>query len=141
MWLIETFTPGGRIGRVQYLLGHLVGLTIAAVAMILPFVLSSLFGALGFSVFSALMMVLAMIVLFGGAFYVMVVLTVKRLHDLNMSSLHCIWIMALSFAASAAEGAHEAGASAFFSLCSVGAGLWLLFAPGVPYDNEHGPQP
>jgi len=141
MWLSETFAPGGRIGRVQYLLGHLVGLTIAMLAMALLAVVGVFFGAVGLSVIRTLCFAAGFIALFGGAIYVMVVLIVKRLHDLGMSGMHCIWIMALSFAASAAEGAGEAGASAFFSLCSLGVGLWLLFAPGVDHANEYGSQP
>lgn len=72
------------------------------------------------------------------------VLTIKRLHDLGRSGWHLLWI----FATGMLGGIDTTDVSAMVGFVStmslvvwLGAGLWLLFAPGDLESNEYGPAP
>lgn len=76
----------------------------------------------------------------GGLIWTGIALAVKRLHDMNMSGLHVLWIWGVNILASALANA----APALAIICTVASfliGLWLLFSPGTVGPNRYDVQP
>jgi uncharacterized membrane protein YhaH (DUF805 family) len=74
--------------------------------------------------------------------WVSLAIAVKRLHDLGMTGAHVIWITAISIGSAAGFFTSPGtGVGLAISLVSFSILLWLLFAPGQPYENEYGPDP
>lgn len=65
-------------------------------------------------------------------------LTVKRLHDMNMSGAHAIWIYAVYLVPMALINSALAGVSLVLNLVSVAIGIWLMCARGTNGPNRYG---
>lgn len=82
---------------------------------------------------------LVVLVGFGFGLTASVAITIKRLHDIGLTGLHCIWIYMISLAGGAFPSDSVMGVLA--NVAAIGVGLWLLFAPGQKADNDYGPAP
>lgn len=85
----------------------------------------------------ALVMVAVLFIL---CFYSSVVLTIKRLHDVNYSGVHLCWIYPLILLAAELEKPAPVFA-AIVSCANLAISLAILLAPGTPSDNDYGTQP
>lgn len=66
-------------------------------------------------------------------------LTIKRLHDLDMSGIHTIWIYFIGVLPIAMANSTSGVASPFFNLIQIGIFLWLMCARGTNGPNRYGP--
>ena len=132
------FLFGGRLGRLGYFglslaFSCFIGLTFAAVARI--------FGPAPGDKAASLSagLIFCMIVLYALAAFIGLVLTVKRLHDLDMSGWHYLWIISLpAILFGLSFGLH----SKDMALIAIGTQLliwfWVSFWPGSPGANQYG---
>lgn len=143
------FVPGGRLSRLPYFLAGLALTFGTLVVVVLAVTTGIAIGARAFSTQGAggqnaaavIVVVLIMLVALCAYLYGTVNLTVKRLHDLDMSGLHSIWIYGLGFVGSVFQHLQTPLGLVAYLLCtlaSFGVGLALLFMPGVDVANEYG---
>jgi uncharacterized membrane protein YhaH (DUF805 family) len=66
-------------------------------------------------------------------------LTVRRLHDLNLSGYHAIWVIAAEVIAQCLS--YGSNKAVLFSLPLVAIGLWITFWPGKRDSNRFGAIP
>ncbi len=121
--LDHPLSPRGRFGRLAYLAWYLV----ISFAIMIPIIL----GIVGFFAFSdsvndvsGILIALAVVgvILYFVFFYYMIVITIRRLHDLNQTG----WLSLLLFV----------------PIISIGFMLYVMFAKGTPATNEFGaPRP
>lgn len=123
------FSYRGRIGRLAYLSGSLV-VGVAALALI--FVSVSLAGndqGIAGSTISAASFLAAL-----AALWPLSALLVKRLHDLNRSGWHGLWIALLLPLPNLLDDPFETVAT----VAALAVTLWLFFMPGTPGPNAYG---
>ena len=141
--LFALFSWSGRLGRLAYF-GYSFLLVAVLVVLGLIFLLPLRNAADGTGVAIAIMVVLGLMGLFGGF-----CLAAKRLHDLDMSAWHYVWIIFVpaffngSGAAMKQLGMTLPGllTSLLGSLISLLVGLYLLFWPGTDGTNRCGERP
>jgi uncharacterized membrane protein YhaH (DUF805 family) len=134
--MLEAFTLlSGRLGRLAYL-GYslLLGLLLALIALIM------IWPAYGTpnqnTIFALAFVILGLIAFWGG-----LALTVKRLHDLDMSGWHYLWIsLAPSFINGVGRAMHSLPVAIFGSALALIFALFLLFWPGTDGSNNYGYQ-
>jgi uncharacterized membrane protein YhaH (DUF805 family) len=119
------FSPRGRMARLPYF-GYSVLLLVMMMAMLAVMVFGVAAGPEAVSTLGIVGIIVVGLI----ALYSDICLTMKRLHDLNLSGLHAIWIYCLSLAACATSGVGQ-DHGIMISLASLVASLWLLFAPGT----------
>ena len=133
------FGFGGRLPRLRYFLLSLIP---AIVAFATGIILAMNAGA-GLAVVSQPLLV-GCIVLLVLAWIVGLSLTVRRLHDLNLSGwwILAIWIVpaAVEYAAVQLVNNPQLG-STLSSVIALLIGLWLWLAPGTRGANRFGPDP
>jgi uncharacterized membrane protein YhaH (DUF805 family) len=133
------FGFSGRLPRLRYFLLSLIP---AAVAFATGIFLAMNAGA-GLAVFSEPRLVACMVVLVL-AWIVGLSLTVRRLHDLNLSGwwILAIWIVPAALEAGAVQALNNPQlGSLLSSVASLLIGLWLCLAPGTRGANRFGPDP
>ena len=130
------FLFGGRLGRLGYVGGSVVsGLLISVLMM----AVGRVFGRGGIAEGNETGAVTAMLVLFAAAILVGLVLTVRRLHDLNMSGWHYAWMVALpALLFGFAFGMHSRDLHAFGVGTELVIWLWVAFWPGTDGMNRYG---
>ncbi|MFL1462950.1 DUF805 domain-containing protein [Roseococcus sp. DSY-14] len=67
--------------------------------------------------------------------------TVRRLHDMDRTGWHLLWIAALSALGNLVGQAGLSGVSAVLGLASLAVFLGLCLIPGTPGPNRYGPPP
>ena len=133
------FGFGGRLPRLRYFLLSLIP---AIVAFATGIMLAMNAGA-GLAVFSQPLLV-GCIVLLVLAWIVGLSLTVRRLHDLNLSGwwILAIWIVPAALEAGAVRWLNNPQlGSTLSSVVALLIGLWLWLAPGTRGANRFGPDP
>jgi uncharacterized membrane protein YhaH (DUF805 family) len=136
-WAKDAFGLEGRLGRLAQI-RILLALSLAFAAGLLAVILL-LRSASAEAQFAGRSAGLFIAVLWAN-----LAITVKRLHDLDRSGLHAIWVYASSAGALAASGAVRGQGGALAALGGVlvlvaaGISLWLLLAPGTPGPNRFG---
>jgi uncharacterized membrane protein YhaH (DUF805 family) len=68
-----------------------------------------------------------------------IALTVRRLHDLNLSGYHAIWVVAADAASEVLS--YGSTKAILFGLPLAAIGLWLMFSPGGKQTNRFGAVP
>ena len=133
------FGFSGRLPRLRYFLLSLIP---AIVAFLTGIVLAMNFGA-GPAVFSQPLLV-GCVVLLLLAWIVGLSLTVRRLHDLNLSGWWILasWIVPAALEAGAVQLINNPQlGSTLSSVVALLIGLWLWLAPGTHGANRFGPDP
>jgi len=131
------------MGRLAYF-GYTCLLVAVLVVLGLIFLLPLRNAADGTGVAIAIMVVLGLMGLFGGF-----CLAAKRLHDLDMSAWHYVWIVFVPAFFNGSGAAMKQLGMAFpglltsllGSLISLLVGLYLLFWPGTDGTNRYGERP
>lgn len=141
--LYALFSWGGRLGRLAYFGYSLLLVTILLVlGLVLLLPLRNAENAAG--VTAAIMIILAVMGIMGGF-----CLAAKRLHDLDLSAWHYVWMVFLPAIFNGFGAAFKqlnmpgpALATALLGLViSLGIGLYLLFWPGTDGANRFGERP
>jgi uncharacterized membrane protein YhaH (DUF805 family) len=131
---MRMFSFKGRIGRLTYL-GYGLAAYLAVLVSIPPALAVIDRGSVGTGVG-----VLLILIGFAASIWIGFAASVRRLHDLNMSGSHTVWMCALLLFSGALERISEV-----LLIPAVIAGfavpLWLLLWPGTRADNEFGPAP
>lgn len=125
----------GRLGRLAYF-GYSVFVLLATVALVVGAVNLAQTGT-GYGAAMALLILIGTAL---GSVWTSTALSVKRLHDTNLSGLHMIWIFIVNALANALTQ-QAPTLSLLFAAITVAVGLWMLFAPGTKGDNQFGPGP
>lgn len=125
------FNWNGRLNRLQYFVLS---------TSVFGFLLLAGAGLVGiYDAYESVTALVIVAVLFILCFYSSVVLTIKRLHDVNYSGVHLCWIYPLGLLAAELEKPAPAFA-AIVSFVNLAISLAILLAPGTPGDNDYGPQ-
>ena len=122
----------GRVGRIGYLLFTGLYLVLAALPALL-----GIFSA-GQDGYMPILTGFALAAMIAG--WSCAALTVQRLHDLDCSGLHTVWIAALALAAVWLDDRHPIVSLALIILLGLIA-LGLVFAPGETDQNRFGAPP
>jgi len=142
MWFTRTFTPGGRIGRIHYVMAGIVGFCIVTLPVAFLLTVATVFGPdVSGGMLTSMTFAIAVLMLVATYLYAVVVVMSKRLHDLGRSGWHCAWILVAWVLSS---GSVETGAGivgSLLTIVSTGVGLYLVFAPGQTGENRFGPAP
>jgi len=85
----------------------------------------------------AILIAMAMLIVFGAGFWSNYAIITKRLHDLGYSGLNSIWIFLLDMGSIAFDKTSPV-LSILFSLGLLGVILYLVFKPGEIYHNHFG---
>jgi uncharacterized membrane protein YhaH (DUF805 family) len=141
--LYALFSWSGRMGRLAYF-GYTCLLVAVLVVLGLIFLLPLRNAADGTGVAIAIMVILGLMGLCGGF-----CLAAKRLHDLDMSAWHYVWIVFVPAFFNGSGAAMKQLGMAFpglltsllGSLISLLVGLYLLFWPGTDGTNRYGERP
>ncbi len=124
----------GRLSRLPYF-GYSVLLIVVAVILsfVAIFALQSATGGL-----SILGVVIAVVVGLG-TLWGSIAIAVKRLHDVNMSGWHYLWMALVpGIINGVGNTQHSTGLQAIGGLISLGVWVFLLFWPGTPGPNRFG---
>ena len=131
--LLAWFFWNGRLGRLAYF-GYtmLLAVILAVVATLLIFPLRNSPNAQ--SVIVMVAVILGAIGLYAGF-----CLAAKRLHDMDMSAWHYLWMVLVPGAFQGFGSAtHNVAVTVIGSLLSLAIGLFLLFWPGTDGPNNYG---
>ena len=141
--LFALFSWGGRLGRLAYFgYSFLLTSVLVGLGFILLWPLRNAEDAQGVTI--AIVVILALMAIMGGF-----CLAAKRLHDLDMSAWHYVW---MSFVPGIFQGSGFAlkqqgmtlpglGMTLLGLLVSLVVGLFLLFWPGTDGTNQFGERP
>jgi uncharacterized membrane protein YhaH (DUF805 family) len=135
--MLEAFILlSGRLGRLAYFGYSIVfGIVLAIIAAIL--ILPARNSPNGLTVVIVASVILFLIALWGG-----IALSVKRLHDLDLSGWHYAWMALVPGVFNGiGSGAHIIALNAIGAVLSLGIGLYLLFWPGTDGMNRYGYRP
>ncbi len=126
------FSFRGRLGRLAYF-GY------GLLAFLLGGILMAIGGALaGYNAYGAAVVPLAagvVVIIWSSA-----AITIKRLHDMDLSGIHLWWIYGISALGAALQQVSQ-GLSIVLGAVNFGVGIWLLFKRGTNGDNRYGPPP
>lgn len=129
------FTAQGRIGRMAYL-----GYSLLNIAAMVALAIAAAGLWQGGAGPHAMLGVAIAAVAILGAMWSGICLTVKRLHDLGLTGMHVIWILALEFASKGMGPAMDSPVlAATLSVITAGIGVGLLICPGNVSENRYGP--
>ena len=128
------FSLDGRLARLPFFLR---GIQVAIGAAVIFFLSLPLFMNGGRALWWAGILVVAL----AGAVIVIatVSLTVRRLHDLNLSGYHAIWVIAAQAVSEVLS--YGSAKMMLFGLPVAAIGLWLMFWPGNKQANRFGAVP
>lgn len=126
------FSFRGRLGRLAYLGYGLLALLVCGIIV----AIGAGFGANG---------ALAPAVVFIGVgcvlmFWSSLAMTIKRLHDMDLSGRHLWWIYGINAVAGAMQDISPAW-NAVIGALNFGVAIWLLVTRGTNGDNHYGPSP
>lgn len=143
-WMLLTFVPGGRIGRLHLVLGAIAGLLLCSVAALVTAVFGLLADALSMeegTTAGVILSTLSVLFITAGWSYVVVVLMAKRLHDLGVTAWHVLWIVGTWIMALASIGSGSDMVALVLCLALALIACWLLLVPGVAGANRFGVTP
>jgi uncharacterized membrane protein YhaH (DUF805 family) len=128
------FSFDGRLARLPFFLR---GIQVGISAVVIFFLSLPLFMNGGRALWWAGILVVAL----AGAVIIIatVSLTVRRLHDLNLSGYHAIWVVAADAASEVLS--YGSTKAMLFGLPLAAIGLWLMFWPGSKQANRFGAVP
>jgi uncharacterized membrane protein YhaH (DUF805 family) len=116
----------GRMGRASFVIWTLV-LVLAMVTLVVPLMNAGLPRPIS--------LIMACPFTLGS-----IVVAARRLHDMDRSTMHLLWIFGPGFALQAATASHP-DAQIGSDLLAFVASVWLFLTPGTPGRNAYGPAP
>ena len=126
------FSFRGRLGRLAYLGYGLLALLVSGVIMGIGGALAANNALLP----SVILIGLGVVMMFWSS----LAMSVKRLHDMDLSGHHLWWIYGISMLGGAVQQTSPALAI-LLGAANFGVGIWLLVKRGTNGDNRFGPSP
>jgi uncharacterized membrane protein YhaH (DUF805 family) len=128
------FSSQGRMGRLAFL-GYSVLNILVMIALAIASAALWQGGAGPHAILGILIALAAIIAIMWSG----IALTIKRLHDMNFTGLHVIWILGLEFASKGMGPATDSPAlAALLSVITAAIGVGMLVVPGSPGENAYG---